>query len=298
MDINYELYKTFYYAAQYKNLTQAANVLMSSQPNVTRAIRNLEQALGCRLFFRSNRGVRLTPEGELLYGHVAAAVEHIQAGENAIAASQSLQAGSVSVAASDIAMHCCLMAALREFRGAYPGVKIHVSRQSTPQAMRLLKGGLMDFAVVTGPLEPEGSLEVRRLLEIREAAVCSAAFPELDGRVVKLAELTHYPIIGLGAETTSFEFFSAIFSERGLRFRPDIEAASSDQALSMVKSDLGVGFVPVELLEEGAENLTIIRLEQPLPRRPICLVKRRGQRLSRAAQALEKTVIAQAGAEM
>ena len=103
MNISYDSYRIFYYVAKYQNVTQAAGRLMNSQPNITRAIKNLEGALGCQLFLRSNRGVRLTPEGEKLYAHVAPAVEHIQAGEEAVAADQSLQSGIVTVAASEIA---------------------------------------------------------------------------------------------------------------------------------------------------------------------------------------------------
>ena len=81
MFISYDYYRVFYYVAKCRNFTQAASLLMSNQPNVTRTIQNLESQLGCTLFVRSNRGVRLTPEGERLYSHIRIAVEQIHAGE-------------------------------------------------------------------------------------------------------------------------------------------------------------------------------------------------------------------------
>ena len=62
MEVTYDYYRIFYYAAKYKSFSQAATILMSNQPNVTRAIHNLESQLGCRLFIRSNRGAELTPD--------------------------------------------------------------------------------------------------------------------------------------------------------------------------------------------------------------------------------------------
>ena len=62
MVISYDAYRTFYTVAKLGSFTRAANALMSSQPNLTRTIRNLESVLGCTLFVRSNRGVSLTPE--------------------------------------------------------------------------------------------------------------------------------------------------------------------------------------------------------------------------------------------
>ena len=70
MEISLDYYRVFYYAARCGSLTKAAELLYSNQPNVTRVIRLLENELGCRLFFRTNRGVQLTPEGKILYTHV------------------------------------------------------------------------------------------------------------------------------------------------------------------------------------------------------------------------------------
>ena len=80
MNFSFDSYRIFYYAAKYQGFTQAAQILGSNQPNITRAIKKLEAALGCKLFVRSNQGARLTPEGEKLYAHIALAFGHIQAG--------------------------------------------------------------------------------------------------------------------------------------------------------------------------------------------------------------------------
>ena len=83
MYINYEYYRIFYHVAKCGNLTKAAEALQNSQPNLTRAIRNLESEIGCPLFSRTNRGMILTPEGEELYRHIQVACTEIEAGEAA-----------------------------------------------------------------------------------------------------------------------------------------------------------------------------------------------------------------------
>ena len=84
MDINFEYYKIFYYVAKYCNFTKAARALGNSQPNVTRAMNNLEQQINSLLFIRNNRGVQLTPEGERLYAHVSAAMSDPCGGGRAV----------------------------------------------------------------------------------------------------------------------------------------------------------------------------------------------------------------------
>ena len=64
--ISYDYYRIFYYVAQYKSFTKAAQMLDNNQPNITRCMNNLESEIGCKLFIRSNRGISLTPEGQLV----------------------------------------------------------------------------------------------------------------------------------------------------------------------------------------------------------------------------------------
>ena len=112
MNISYDSYRVFYYAAKYKSFSQAAAALYSNQPNVTRTIHRLEAELCCSLFSRSPQGVKLTPEGEKLYAHIAAAFSEIEAGENELRADQSLQSGVVHIAASGLALRGCLLRAV------------------------------------------------------------------------------------------------------------------------------------------------------------------------------------------
>ena len=72
MDINFEYYKIFYFVGKYGSFTQAARILHNNQPNITRIINNLESELGCRLFFRSKKGVAFTPEGKERLKQIAA----------------------------------------------------------------------------------------------------------------------------------------------------------------------------------------------------------------------------------
>ena len=267
---------------------QAAKLMLNSQPNLTRTIKNLEAELGCALFSRSNQGMKLTPEGKRLYEHIKIAYEHIEMGEAEITDSRSLRSGSVYVAASEVALRCLLLPVLKKYRLRYPGIHIRISNHSTPQAIAALKGGTADIAVVTTPTVRSASLAERVIRPINEVAVCSPYFSSLANRQVSLSELTNFPLISLGEDTKSFEFYSGFFSSHGLTYRPDIEAFTADQILPMVAADLGVGFVPEEFLQN--EDVNIIDLKEKIPERNIVLIKRKEQPLSVAAKELERLI--------
>lgn len=290
MYIAYDYYRIFYYVAKYGNVTQAARVLLNNQPNLTRAVKTLESELGCPLFIRSNRGMKLTPEGERLLRHIRIAIENIEAGEAEIIESRNLERGSVFVAASEVALHCVLLPVLKKYRSLYPGIKLKISNHSTPQAIDAIKNGFADIAVVTTPTLPSAMLDEITVRKFREVAVCSSAFSELWGRKVSFEELLSYPLISLGTQTKSYELYSEFFAGEGLRYQPETEAATADQIVPMVKADLGIGFVPEEFLE-GIEGVSVIETEKPLPEREIRVVKRCEQPLGIAAKEMEKLIL-------
>ena len=290
MYISYDYYRVFYYVAKYGNVSQAAKLLLNNQPNLTRTIRNLESELGCPLFSRTNRGMKLTPEGKRLYAHVCIAFEHIEAGEAELTEARNLQTGTVYIAASAVALRCLLLPVLKQYRLLYPGVHIRISNHSTPQAIAALKDGAADIAVVTTPTVHSASLAETVIRPIQEVAGCSSAFPELTDRPVALSELLDYPIISLGPDTKSFAFYSDFFTSHSLPFHPAIEAFTADQILPMVEADLGVGFVPNEFLTPES-HVCRIDLKEPIPERQVVLIKRKGQPLSVAARKLEHMIL-------
>lgn len=292
MFINYDYYRIFYYVAKYRNFTQAANALMNNQPNITRTIKNLENELGCILFVRSNRGVKLTPEGEKLYAHVRIAVEQIQAGERELSMEKSLQSGIVSIGATEVALRCFLLPVLKDYWQRYPGVRLRVSNYSTPQAIAALKNGSIDIALVTTPTGNHKTIKTRNVKELREIAVCGTAFSKLAEGQISLGEISKLPIISLGPQTKTYEFYSQWFLQHGLSFAPDIEASTADQILPMVKNNLGIGFIPQEFLEEeDSDNVLTLQLTEQIPTRSICFVKRADQTLSIAAKELERMIL-------
>lgn len=159
MNVNFEYYKIFFYVAKYKNFTKAAHVLHNSQPNVTRAMNCLEQELHCILFVRTNRGVYLTPEGEKLYVRVSAAMQQFQLAEEELSDGVDLEHGTILIGASEIALNIFLLDYLRTFHREYPGVRLKISNHSTPQAIRAVRSGESDFAVVTTPIQVEAPLK-------------------------------------------------------------------------------------------------------------------------------------------
>ena len=290
MYVDWEYYKIFYYVAKYHNFTRAARVLGNNQPNITHAMNRLESQLHCVLFIRSNRGVTLTPEGEMLYSRIASAAVQIQDAEEELSASATLEHGAISISATETALNIYLSQKLRAFHSQYPGIRLRISNHSTPQAVQAVKNGEVDFAVVSTPAEMESGLKKVELQPFYEVLVGGRTFTALASQSLTLKELENYPLISLGEQSMTRSFYRQFFLEHDAVLRPDTEAATTDQMLTLVKSELGLAFVPEpmarDLLQRG--ELVQLHLQQIIPSRSICLIYDHHRPLNTAARKFQQ----------
>ena len=293
MQISLDSYRVFYHVAQYRSFTKAAELLYSNQPNVTRTIKNLEQALGCSLFHRSSRSVRLTPEGEELFSHIAPAMHQITAGEEALALHTSLQGGTVRVGVTEAALHHLLLPVLERFRKEYPGIRLKILNSNSHQAMMALKERQVDFSLLTLPVSLEEPFSRTDLFRFQEVPVCSPSLAVSLPANMTVSDLVHYPLVSLCKGSSTHGFYEAWFRSYGAEFAPDIEAATSDQILPMVRHGLGIGFISENTARaaEKAGEIVIPTLDYLPPVRTISLIKNSDMPLSIAASKLNSMLL-------
>lgn len=286
--ITYDYYRIFYFAAQYKSFTKAAELLDNNQPNITRCMNNLEQELNCKLFIRSNRGISLTPEGQKLYEHVSIAYEQLSLGEQEIRKDQELESGLVKIGASETALHLLLLKKLEAFHKQYPHVRLKILNHSTPQAIVAAESGLVDFSIATSPLKTKKHLKIIPLCTFRELLIGGIKYAALTSKSHHLDTLGDIPFISLANETGTREFYIQYFLNHNPPFQPDIEVATADQILPFIQHNLGIGFYPDELAADPIANGTVvpIPLVESLPQREVCLILDKNRPQSIAAKKL------------
>lgn len=274
MSINFEYYKIFYYVAKYKSFTTAAQVLYSNQPSVTRYIRLLEAELGCLLFVRSQHGVTLTAEGQLLYQYVEPAYKSLVEGEQELQAVRQLSAGTVYIDSTELAIRCYLMEKLMDFRQKYPNIHINISANTAQQSIADLVSGKCEFSIVSTPVwlkEPLRKVEVEAFQDIFVAAP-EYVMPHTGPFHVK--ELQRYPLISLSKRNNSRLFYEDSYQKWGLTLKAHIEMNSVDLLPPLIAEQLGIGIIPDRLVKKELQAGRLVEIEtiETLPKRHIAVV--------------------------
>lgn len=221
MDINYELYKVFYYVATTLSFSEASRQLYISQSAVSQSVKVLEKKLGKQLFLRSTKKVQLTPEGEILLRHVEPAMNLIMRGESQLLDANPLSGGQLRIGASDTICRHFLIPYLSRFHREHPNIHIKVTNSTSIGCVDLLENGQADLIVVNYPNSRLTNLVHRKPLRtFQDVFVASRRFFDLENVSLSLKDLQNYPILMLDRKSTTSEYLHQLFQQHQLDLVP------------------------------------------------------------------------------
>lgn len=270
MDINYELYKVFYYVAISLSFSEASKQLFISQSAVSQSIKTLEKKLNSKLFQRSTKKVTLTPEGEILLKHIEPAMNLIRNGERQLLEVDSLNGGQLRIAASDTICRYYLVPYLSSFHKKHPNVHIKVMNQTSLKCVELLTTGQVDLIVVNHPNAAiNDKLHIEEIKEFKDIFLAGEKYETLSKNAISLKELQKYPILMLDRKSTTSEFLHQLFQKHQLDLVPEIELSSNDLLLDLARIGLGIAFVPEFCVPKEPKDLYTISTIEELPKRKL-----------------------------
>jgi DNA-binding transcriptional LysR family regulator len=130
------------------SVTAAAQALNYAQPSISHHIARLEAETGARLLQRAGRGVRLTDAGRLLAERAEEIIGRLDAAENELAAHVGLRQGRVRLASFPSALGTIVPAAAARLEAESPGMDLMLAEAEPPEALRMLRAGYVDVALV------------------------------------------------------------------------------------------------------------------------------------------------------
>jgi Transcriptional regulator len=251
--MNLELYKAFYFVARYENISKASEQLFITQPAVSRSIRQLEDTLGCSLFFRTPRGVKLTQEGEILFNYIDKAFNFISNAEKELKDVKDLLHGEVRIGVSDTLCKYYLIPHLKLFNTLHPAINIHVTCPTTPGIIGLLKTGTIDFGIINMPYNDE-RLMFKNIMEVQDTFVVGEKYRNLANKVQPLCEIIKYPMLLLEKSSNSRLYINRYFNDNAISVNPAFELGNIDLLIQFAKYNFGIACVIKNFISDELEK--------------------------------------------
>lgn len=292
MNIDLELYRTFYVVANAGNITKASDILHTSQPAVTQAIKKLENSLNGTLFVRTKRGVNLTEEGKQFYNYIRQAMEFINSAENKFTELVNLEVGTIKIGISTTLTKEFLMPYLEIFHTKHPKIKIEILTYLAIDLFPMLRNGLIDMIILNLHAKIDDDIEVTKCRDIHDCFVVGSQYKELATKEITLSEVNNYPLILQKGPANTRLFIDDYARKNGVILEPSMEVASYTLVIEFAKIGLGIGYATKEYIKDQLQNKTLYELNvtQSIPKRSIGLAIKKNSVPNFATQELIKII--------
>lgn len=250
-------------AVEEGSLRSAAQRIGTSQPALTKIIRELELELGTSLLLRSSKGVQPTPQGKVLYERALKASRELSLAVDEIQQLDGHMTGDLHISAVPVAVVLLIPELLRTFGHEFPDVRLRVSEELYVAQLQRLRTQEVEVTVGGIPDDlPPGEFYIERLMQTVMVPTVRAGSPLLEARC--LADLQKARWVFTGAQSES-GYAKLLFERHGLEAPPVGAVVNSTLTLmSVVSSGDYVALMPQQIaMHDWAKPLmSIIPIEE------------------------------------
>ena len=238
------------------NLSDAAAALHTSQPGISKQIRQLEDELGVDILVRNGkRVVDVTTPGHVVVDIVERVLQDIENLKQVGREFRDQAAGTLTIATTHTQARYSLPRVVSAFKQQYPRVRLTLKQGSPPQLAEMVMAGEADIAIATEALDQYPKLLALAGYQWRHCVVVPELHPLLKEKRITLEMLARYPIITYDTAFAGRSHIDEAFRAQGLA--PDIvlSAVDSDVIKTYVELGLGIGIIAVVAFEENRDRL-------------------------------------------
>jgi LysR family cys regulon transcriptional activator len=226
------------------NVSAAAEALFTSQPGVSKQIRQLEDELGVQVFERSGKHLTaLTAAGRDIVRMAGEVLEGVEGIRRAAADYVDERRGSLSIATTHTQARYALPTVVAAFVRRYPEVSLQLHQGTPMQIAGMAAEGMIDLAIATEAMEHFEDLVMLPCYRWNRSIVVPCDHPLREVRPLTLAAIADYPLLTYVFGFTGRSRLDEAFNREGLKPRVAFTATDADVIKTYVGLGLGVGII-------------------------------------------------------
>ncbi|WP_312926650.1 LysR family transcriptional regulator [Pseudescherichia sp.] len=239
------------------NLTEAARLLHTSQPTVSRELARFEKVIGLTLFERSRGRLHPTVQGLRLFEEVQRSWYGLDRIVSAAESLREFRQGELSIVCLPVFSQSFLPLLLQPFLARYPEVSLNVVPQESPLLEEWLSAQRHDLGLTETLSTPAGT-ERTPLLTLNEVCVLPAGHPLAQRKVLTPQDFQGENYISLSRSDSYRQLLDALFGEHQVKRRMVVETHSAASVCAMVRAGVGgSGVNPLTALDYASSGVVV-----------------------------------------
>lgn len=243
------------------NVSAAAEALFTSQPGISKQIRQLEDELGVPVFVRQGKRLSaLTAGGEVVVATARRALQELNNLKRVGAEFKAEDSGTLAIATTHTQARYVLPAVLKRFVERYPKVKLLLHQGNPVQVAEQTARAEVDVGIATEALADYPELVTLPCYTWNRCVLAPKGHPLANGRPLTLEALARYPIVTYDFSFTGRSQINAAFTAKGLAPNVVLTALDSDVIKTYVELGFGVGIV-AQMAYDAARDQQFERID-------------------------------------
>jgi DNA-binding transcriptional LysR family regulator len=289
-DVNSRQLRAVLAVAEYRSFIAAAAFLKTSQPALSRTIKQIESTLGVSLFSRSTRQVAVTEAGQEFAALAERLLNDLKIGVENMRSLAEQQRGQIIVASIMSLAHALLPAVIAEYSRQFPGVEIHLREGVQGNVQDDVRSGIADFGVGYVADMPEPFV-TQRLGAEAFYVVFPARHRLARAKEIELKALRDDILVSLPSDSRTRRLIDGAAATAGFSFRHAITVNQFATLYNFVRNGVGLTIVPDRARPPASDRELLSRpLIRPRLSREIGIVRFAGRELTPAAASLLKLI--------
>lgn len=287
MDIRVLRY--FLAVAQEESITRAAEVLHTSQPNLSRQLTELEEEVGAKLFDRGSRRISLTEEGMFLCKRAKEIIELLERTESDLSLFNEVISGDVHIGAAETHAMRLIGHAIQSLREIYPQILYHFFSGSTIEVKEQLDKGLLDFGILVDAVDPQKYDHIRLPVNDTWGVLMRRDSPLAQLKSIRPEDIKDKPLLCAQQQLDAGEI-SAWLGEDLKNLNIVLTFNLITTPAMMVEEGLGYTFTFDKLVNTSGDSNLCFRPLEPKYETGLYLVWKKYQVFTKAAKAFLEQV--------
>ena len=253
LDINLNLYRSFYYVAKYGGFTKASNYAMISQSALSSSIKNLEDILNVKLFERNIGNLTLTKEGKDLFFKIINIIDILE---------ESVEKKEINIGCTRFIADNYMDKPIVIFKRDNKNIKMSFNFSNTTELFQLLKKDELDIVICRYPVfyKFEKNINVEKLLDVENAFVCSKEFYLKERKNMSDSNYC-YPLI-LPDSSEKRRRIVEYLIDNNIYYNIEVELPNSNLLKALIADNIGIGYINKKYVQKEIDDGSFVVIDK------------------------------------